>query len=276
MKSIFKNLLIIFVNTITLPIKNKRRIARIYSFFSKRLFSPSNSLEYDKENDVYWCKHNQTYLYAESLPTFNFSQKKLYEGASRICCKKYIPTTNDVIVDVGAGVGTEFMFFIDKIADKGMLYNIEASPNTFTKLELLSKKNKIQTCKNFNLAISSSEGEIWIEEDVEHQKAQINTNKKGNQVKAMSLDNFIKENNIGKINYLKINIEGAEYEMIDGMTEAIKITENIAVSCHDFLFEVNDRIRNKILVFLKENGFTIFENETGHQVVDSWIYGRRN
>lgn len=58
---------------------------------------------------------------------------------------------------------------------------------------------------------------------------------------------------IRHIDFLKENIEGSEYEMIDGMHDSIGKVKNTAIFCHDFLFENNNRILNKVL--------------------DSWIYG---
>jgi len=275
MKNLIKNILSVFISCIAYPLKEKNKLAKLYTFFSKLLYSKENTLEYDSVNNLFWCKHNELYLYSESVPTYKFSLDKTYRAVLKVCCKVYIPKLNDIVIDIGAGVGTETMFFIQKIGEGGKLFNFEASPSTYNRLELLIEKNRVKTCENFNIAVSGKEGEIWIEEIEDHQKAQINNNKKGIEVKAISLDEFIKEEGIIKINFIKVNIEGAEYEMIDGMKDSIKITENIAISCHDFLFEENGRIRNKTLTFLKENGFTTFENNTGHQVVDSWVYGKR-
>ncbi|HWY10916.1 MAG TPA: FkbM family methyltransferase [Bacteroidia bacterium] len=275
MKNIIKKIINVFIAGLTYPINDKIKIAAIYSFFSKLLYSKDNTLEFDAKNNIYWCKHKDLYLYSEREPTFKFSLEKLYKTANRICCRAYVPKLDDIVIDVGAGVGTETVFFVQKIGDNGKLFNFEASPSTYSKLKLLSEKNKMKVCKNINMAISAKEDKIWIEEQEEHQKAQINPNKKGTEVKAISLDSFIKEEGLTKINFIKVNIEGAEYDMIDGMKETISITENIAISCHDFLFENKSKIKDKVINFLRENNFEISENNTGHQVVDSWIYGKK-
>jgi FkbM family methyltransferase len=276
MNKLIKAIISKIILILLLFIKSPRSVAKLYSFFSRWLYDKNNTLEYDERNKLYWCKFKSLYLYAEYKPTFNFSVKKLYRNAEKICCLNYRPLKNDVIVDVGAGVGTELGYFIEKIGEGGKVFNIEASPSTFHLLNELKVKNNSSNVLNFNIAISNKNGSIWIEENSEHEKARINSSANGTEIKALTLDQFVLNNNINIINFLKVNIEGAEYDMIDGMAESIKITQNIAISCHDFLFDVNDRIRNKVLAFLKENDFTTFENETGHQVVDSWIYGKRN
>lgn len=276
MKNLIKAIISKTISFLMVFMKSPTSIAKLHSFFNRFLYDKNNALEYDERNNLYWCKFKSLYLYAEYKPSFKFSIKKLYSDADRICCLNYKPLNNDVIVDVGAGVGTELIYFIEKIGKGGKLINIEASPSTFHLLKELTLKNNLSNVLNFNLAISNQNGSIWIEENSEHEKAQVNTSEKGVEIKALTLDQFVINNNISVINFLKVNIEGAEYDMIDGMIETIKITKHVAISCHDFLFDNKDRIRNKALTFLKANGFTTFENKTGHQVVDSWVYGKKN
>jgi FkbM family methyltransferase len=55
------------------------------------------------------------------------------------------------------------------------------------------------------------------------------------EMKMIDVKNWIKEYNIIKINLLKLNIEGGEYELLDRLIECdlIKIIDNIQVQFHD-------------------------------------------
>ena len=59
------------------------------------------------------------------------------------------------------------------------------------------------------------------------------------------------------------------------MKESIKLIENIAVSCHDFLFKENKKIKESLVGFFQENDFEIYYNNTGNTVTDSWIYAKK-
>lgn len=276
MNSILKKILLKAVRLIAkLYTKNSKK-ASFFGFISKMTINKSNEVLYDDENKFYWLKNQEYFLYAENEPTFNFNYDKLEADANRICCKYYLPKSGDTIVDVGAGVGTELVYFVKHIKNSGKVYSIEASPTTFKKLNLLSLNNNFLNSYCHNLAISDSNGEVWIEEIEAHEKAKINNSKSGISIKSITLDEFVEMENIKKINYLKVNIEGAEEQMLEGMKSCLSIIDNVAISCHDFLFKDNNsKIRNKVVSILKSNGFIIFENNTGHKVVDSWVYGKR-
>jgi FkbM family methyltransferase len=276
MKRRIKKLASTLINFLSGFIRDHNKRASLYSTFSRWFVDKNNRVIYDNKNSIYWFKNNDVYLYAENEPTFNFNLIKLKLDAERICCKFYKPKLGDVVIDVGAGVGTELVYFISKVGQIGKIYCLEASPSTFKKLELLSINNKFKNTFSYNIAITASNGEVWIEEMDAHEKAKINNSKHGTSVKSITLDDFILKEKIDKVDYLKVNIEGAEEEMLEGMKTSISIIENVAISCHDFLFkENNSKIRNKVIAFLKSNGFVVFENNTGHKVVDSWVYGKR-
>ena len=266
-----------------------RFIARVYKLtksdafrlwlinLSTKLFVDSkNKIEYDTTNNIFWLKNGNEYLLSVENPNFDFDKTRFDEMAMDFFCQHYIPKTGDIVIDVGAGIGDQSVFFYKKIMKQGKLYNVEASPACFKKLDLLTNKNAYKNCFNHNIAISGRNGKIWMEEQDNYRISKINDQSQGVEICSYTLDNFIRENGISKINFLKVNIEGAEYEMIDGMQESIGIIENLAISCHDFLSNGKDeKIKNKIVKFLAKNNFEIYYGETGDKVLDSWIYGKK-
>ena len=44
-----------------------------------------------------------------------------------------------------------------------------------------------------------------------------------------TLDDFIKENNIDKIDYLKIDVEGAEYRVLEGLIKNLELKLSIFI-----------------------------------------------
>jgi FkbM family methyltransferase len=257
-------------------IRNKSARAKIIGKISKLLFDRSNNLEYDAAFNSYWLKHNDEFLFLVGNPYYNFSKKNLYKSIEAIYCKNYMPGEGDVIIDVGAGIGTETLFFHERLGEKGKIFSIEASTDSYNKLNALCVRNTIKNSMNFNMAVSGFNGKIWMEETEKFEVNQTNTAKKGIEIDCLTLDEFVKRNNISKVDLLKINIEGAELEMIQGMKESVNKISNIAVSCHDFLFKEDKRIMETMAGFLKEHGFEISYNKTGNKVTDSWIYAKRN
>lgn len=273
MKKLIRTVAEAVINFIVFLLPKKSQKANFLTFVSSVVMNNSNSVEYDSNYDMFWLKSDGSHLFIVKKPYFYFSKAKLYKGIKKIACRHYIPKRGDVIVDVGAGIGTETLFFNEKVENEGKIYSIEASKASHQKLEELCSKNNIENSENLHLAITNQNQKVWMEESDSYQVDAVNKSNMGIEVDGITLDHLVKKNNIKQIDFLKANIEGSELPMIDGMQEAIKITKHIAVSCHDFLFDDNRQIKHKMTQFLKANNFDVFFNTTGNQVVDSWIYG---
>jgi len=275
MKNIFRKIVEGLINGIVFLIPIEKQKAKFLSFVSSAVMKNQNKVEYDPNYKMFWLKSDGSHLFMVKKPYFYFSKKNLYRGIRRVACKHYIPKEGDVIVDVGAGIGTETLFFNEHIKESGKIYSIEASKSSHQKLEEMCAKNNIKNSENLHLAITDSNQEVWIEETDNYQVDSLNQMAKGVKVDGVTLDHLITTKNIKKIDFLKANIEGSELPMIDGMRNAIKITKNIAVSCHDFLFEDNRQIKEKMTRFLEANNFDVQFNTSGNQILDSWIYGSK-
>jgi hypothetical protein len=74
---------------------------------------------------------------------------------------------------------------------------------------------------------------------------------------------FIRNLGLGRIHFLKMNIEDAERFAIRGMATTLRETEAVCVCCHDFLAEAGeeDGLRTKRTVgeFLEQSGFRVVE-----------------
>jgi hypothetical protein len=100
-----------------------------------------NFFKYDKKNKRWFQFHNKTCFFVDKKPDWNIDVEFLYKRTSEFCLKQYSPTPNDIIIDIGAGVGTE-TFVFSKIANQGKIYAIEAHPETYFSLKLLKEKSK--------------------------------------------------------------------------------------------------------------------------------------
>jgi len=208
-----------------------------------------------------------------------FGNLKKYSGYH------YWPSNGDVIIDVGAGVGEETFAFSKLTGAEGRVFSIEAHPSTAAILKYGCELNDLKNVVVDNLAISDSNGLITIEdEDKAYLRNTISKTKEpstnGVQVRTVTLDHYIKRNKIERIDFLKVNIEGAEQLMIKGMAGGVGIIKNIAVSCHDFRWAAGEsefyKTRDIILAFLKDNGFRVIERQTGDVILDSYLYGEKS
>jgi len=69
------------------------------------------------------------------------------------------------------------------------------------------------------------------------------TGHKNEIVKLRSINDFIKSHNLTKIDLMKINVEGAEFPIIDSLIESgnIKIIQDLQVEFHDFITDAEEK-----------------------------------
>ena len=256
-------------------VTNKHKRARITTKVSKLFVDKNNSVEYDEDFNMYWQLHKGKCLQIHEKPVFDFSYDKYNDRIDAMFCRLYDVKPNDTIVDLGAGIGGELHFYDERMESQGHVYAIEASPDSYRKLNKLVQKNKLQNVTTYNIAITATNGSVWIEETDAYKANQINSKQSGKEVPGLTLDDFVKQQGITRIDLFKVNIEGAEEQIINGMESSVNIINNFAISCHDFLFEEETQIRKTVKDYFQSKGFEVTEINTGNKYIDSWIYGKR-
>jgi FkbM family methyltransferase len=237
------------------------KIASIYSLYSRGGYTPV----YTK--DGLWIHKTSDGYIIDRYVNFSatISDYKLKAEAS--WCYTYKPRSGDIIIDVGAGIGTEAAFFSPEIGSTGVLVSVEANPVTFHALNLFCELNGFANVKRVHAAIHDNEEPVYIENSTSHvSNSIINSNQGGGvMVTGMTVDQLVKRYDLTRVDFIKMNIEGAEQYALGGMKETLNKTKYICISCHDFKADCKgvDWFRTKVLVktFLEEQGFVIVERK---------------
>jgi FkbM family methyltransferase len=158
---------------------------------------------------------------------------------------------NITVVDIGANIGT-FSFWIYPFA--GRIYAIEPTNAYYTMLETI-KHNKLDKIKAYECAISSGTGKRWMKGEVNkdgHGGEWSFKDSGGNftkEVQTYSLKEFMDKEGINYIDILKIDTEGAEYEILNAGDFPKDRVHTIIGECHGDTQAVVEK--------LEELGFTI-------------------
>ena len=208
-----------------------------------------------------WMHQTSRGYFAYHQPYLRLDLLQLDEVARRHFLWGYKPKAGDVIMDVGAGVGEETLTFARVVGERGKVICVEAHPRTYRCLEKLIQYNRLSNVIPLHLAVSEPGcSKVCIQDSSEYLANRLDAGA-GISVPAITIDALHRQLNLGRITFLKMNIEGSEREAIKGMTETLKQTEILCVSCHDFLAQrANDdrlRTRNLIRNFLRENHFEV-------------------
>jgi FkbM family methyltransferase len=186
---------------------------------------------YVKEAEDYWLRHCQ-----------------LREG--------------DIVFDIGAGHGEDTFAFSKAVGATGRVVAIEAHPLSYELLEAFCRLNHLENTSPLSLAVMDKRGEISMVESGDWRAHAVAVEgAPGNiRVASRTLDQICSELlDIRHIDFLKMNIEGAERYALIGMELIIESTKAICIACHDFLADrgSGEHYRTKRFVekFLVDHGF---------------------
>ena len=196
------------------------------------------------------------------------TSKKYFESQLlHYFANQYKPKTGDIVIDLGAGLGEEMIVLAGWVGDQGRVYSIEATPRIAEALILAKEANHLKNVVVSNLAIGNKNETVKIADEFGYVGNTIHSviESKGNtfKVPGLTLDDFFRDQQISKVDLLKVNIEGAEQFMIMGMDNAVSKIENIAISCHDFRHTFNNeseyyKTLDKVKSFFDSKGFNTF------------------
>jgi FkbM family methyltransferase len=177
----------------------------------------------------------------------------------RLWFRHYHPAAGDVIFDVGAGIGEDTIILSREVTPSGRVIAIEPSPRVFRCLQKTVRLNGITNVITVGCAVHSSDGELRISDDEFYAASTVLDAAPGERIPARSLGSLFDELRIQHVDLLKMNIEGAEVDALEGMASHRCAVRNVAISCHDFLAERGGsekfRTRSRVVAVLEQSGF---------------------
>ncbi|MGK7894542.1 MAG: FkbM family methyltransferase [Xenococcus sp. (in: cyanobacteria)] len=134
-------------------------------------------------------------------------------------------TEDDIVIDVGANIGCTSILF-GELAKQ--VFSFEPSPTTFNLLQKNIKQSELENITLLNYALGSREtvSEITYAKSNRSggfisNKTTIITGHITEKIKVKKLDDIIHDLNITKLNFIKIDVEGFEKEVIEGAKKTI-------------------------------------------------------
>lgn len=125
------------------------------------------------------------------------------------------------VVDAGANIGLHTLFFAKRVGPEGRVYAFEPGQSAFDRLQSHVKRNQLANVRCLHCALGTSEGVVSITENrqdnsrnfvVESSSGTTGTK----NVVLRSLDQVLKEEGVARVDFLKIDVEGFEPQVLEG------------------------------------------------------------
>jgi len=189
---------------------------------------------------------------------------KIYEPNQTKIVKKYVHE-GDVVIDVGAHVGYYTLLMAQLVGKNGKVYSFEPDPVNF---ELLKKSVEINGFENVVLiqkAVSDTTEKIKLflgDNDSAINRiydAKLGDAKKSIDVESITIDEYFKEND-KLFNFIKIDSEGSEAKIINGMEKFLTKNRKLIMMTEffPFLIKKSGDEPKQYLKSLENSGFELY------------------
>lgn len=164
-----------------------------------------------------------------NLDTKNFIDSCIYytgdyEPYLKIHYKKLIKP-NDVVLDVGANIGFHSLYFAELTGSSGKVISFEPIPINFKAFQNNIELNNFPQIIANNIALGNENRFIDIHLDIDDQNPGafnlLALGIKNYTIKCEKGDDFLNTLSIDKVNFIKIDVEGYEYEVMKGLKSTI-------------------------------------------------------
>lgn len=176
----------------------------------------------------------------------SFAPFGIYQDLKEDCYQiKHIPfKKDDIIIDIGANVGF-FSIYLAKKFPFTKILAFEPIPDNYKHLQKNIKINNVTNVQIFNQAITGDGRDIKMLVDFKNSggASAINALKSNRHeeyvVSSITLDSIFEKNNIKKCKLLKIDVEGAEYEILQNAKKLNQV-EYLSAEIH-----INDQLKKQ-------------------------------
>lgn len=192
---------------------------------------------------------------ARALGIYEYKKMKLF---------KKLVKPNMTILDIGVNKGYFSLLSAKLMKDKGNILSFEPDPDNCKWIKKSIAANNYKSIRLFQIALFNKNGKKTFFKGAKsgHHSLIKNSGLGSTTIQTQKLDDFIDEENITKINLIKIDVEGADIEVLEG---AQKLLKNQSPK---LIIDIHKIDRKKFFNLLENLSYNIFDyNNDGFQKI---------
>jgi FkbM family methyltransferase len=171
--------------------------------------------------------------------------------------KVFTPEEGSIVLDVGAYIGYWSLHASKAVGSKGRVIAVEPNPESFSILSMNVKRNSLNNITAVNSAAGATDDDVTFyisshdptASTILSTMAESYYRSRRIKVHMITLDSLTQRLGIEKVDWIKIDIEGAELEALRGCKETIKRSANLKI-----ILETDNE---KVIHYLRELGLSV-------------------
>ncbi|WP_294328366.1 FkbM family methyltransferase [uncultured Chryseobacterium sp.] len=183
----------------------------------------------------------------------------------------------DIFIDVGGNIGLFSLNASKLVGNNGKVYAFEAFKPNYEKFSRHLILNQSQNVTLEHLAVTDKNGyiDILYNEDYDNvgmASSYLEEFTAKESVKSINLDDYVRNQQIGKIDLIKIDIEGGEFSALQGMHEIlIRYQPKIIIEINNIALKSSNHSEEELIHLLVQKGYSqtkvLSRNENSYNAV---------
>ena len=164
----------------------------------------------------------------------------------------------DTIVDIGGHIGS-FTVKAASLASNGKVYTFEPFPSTYAVLAKNTENLKNVEIQQTAVSGASGAQELFFSSSNPAENSLLRKTDNSIEVPLVTLTDAFDKNHIKNVDLLKVDCEGAEYDILFNAGDSLSIVQKMVMEVHEpKYFGIPDKYTiDGLIQLLEEHGFTV-------------------
>ena len=185
-----------------------------------------------------------------------------------------------IVFDIGANIGDSVLQIAKKLNGTGSIYAFEPSPDVFQRLNRNVSLNNFNNIETFNLGMADVESQLsFVVEDKNHSGGAFISKDANNAIKVAvtTIDKFVAEHNLSKLDFLKIDTEGFEVFVLKGGVNTFRnFKPKMFIEVSDSLLKRAGSSAKELIQILNELNYHSVRLDTQENITEDYNFAEQH
>lgn len=181
-----------------------------------------------------------------------------------------ITLKGDIVFDIGSNIGEVALRLAKHVGENGFVHAFEPDPTIFSKLTTNVSMNSFDNIKLHQIGLGDQRATMQMAPEVSNNLGGnriVSSGVKGNDVQIQTLDQFVEDNNIDKIDMIKLDVEGYELKVLVGAKLTLeKYRPKLFVEVSDRNLKQQKSTAKELISLIAKKYTTLINAENGSPI----------